>query len=834
MQENTTMLVLGAGVAGMKTALNLAAESITVHVVEKDKRIGGLSERWSCMATDSCHFCSACLVSELEQKFLSNENIILHKSSRLSKADRNEAGFSVEIAGETSKQIQVAKIIVASGVTPYDPSELESLHYQQFKNVITTAELNDILREERLSEYVNFAENIRVGFLQCVGSRDQTRGRDYCSQVCCKTAIRHANKLSSIFPKSEISIFHMDLQRIGKQVRSLVNGLNKKVKLLQGVPAEILQAEDGKSLKIFREDEKTGQRVAAEFDLLVLSVGMLPSTELEEITKVLEIEPNGWGFLGGVEVKLPDNILSAGAANGPTDMLGAMAQAEMASAKALEDLKNFAELKQNKRIAVIGGGFEAQKCAETLANNGFSVLGLHCQSAPESHQKIEWLANSSLIAVDGQSDKYTVTLKVGDSYKTEEVTEIVVANSIERASSNIWPEFGDKVKNLKELKDVKDSELPETISFLLDYHGAEHKTMSRSALKMANELAKNGKQVSMIFETMLVHGIYGQSLYDEARKNGVRLIRFNAKDKPQIAIEGEKLLIEVNESTLPTIKLEIESDLLIVPNKVEPKADAAYLAGILRQSLDSEGHMQSANVRHRLINSPRKGIYFVGSCHDEIDMADFELECMLLVYSLLKPPTVKTNHTPEINDKKCARCLTCYRLCAHAAITLRDDKQPIVLPDICIGCGLCASCCPAGAIDFEDAPLAENTADKTLIFACERSAALAIEKAQALGIEAGENTEIITVSCAGSMGVEQMLSPLLNGANKVVVAGCHDGNCRSLQGSSVAASRTESAIKNTGLSKGELSFHPIAANQPMRIKQLFESLAKDGKEVQHD
>lgn len=42
------------------------------------------------------------------------------------------------------------------------------------------------------------------------------------------------------------------------------------------------------------------------------------------------------------------------------------------------------------------------------------------------------------------------------------------------------------------------------------------------------------------------------------------------------------------------------------------------VAALLKQPLDKEGFMQSANVRHRLTQSLRKGIFFVGTCHDDI------------------------------------------------------------------------------------------------------------------------------------------------------------------------------------------------------------------------
>lgn len=832
MSDNSpTILVLGAGVAGMAAALELSRSGFTVHVAEKQEKVGGQAAKWACMATEGCRFCSACLESELERDFLSDKRITLHLKTQLKTAIKTDNGYKVELEGESSEKLEVARIILANGITTFNPEELESLHYREFDKVITTADLNNIMVEEKLADYLSFGEETKIGFLQCIGSRDQVRGRDYCSQVCCKTAIRHANKLASIFKKAQITVFHMDLQRIGKQFRSMVTE-NKRVKLIQGVPAEILRSEENGKLKIFREDN-SGQRVADEFDLLVLSVGMRPSTEMNELAEILKIQPNSWGFIGGEEVKQPENIHAAGASKGPMDILSSITDGKLVASEITEQLKPLAN-ENKKTIAVIGGGFEAQKCAEFLAGKNYNILGLHTDRKPDSTEKINWIPSSKLVAVDGFKGNYRITYKQGEGYTTETVNDIVVARGIERASGNIWEDLGDKVQNLHELKEAKDSDLPQTIAFLLGYHGPEDKTMSRSAMKLAGELCKTGKNIIVLFETMLVHGMYGQRLYDETRKSGARLIRFDSKNKPALSLSGDKVSVSVKDPTLPNLELEMDCDLLIVPNKVEPTGDTEELATILRQMRDAEGYLQSANVRHRLIQSPRKGLYFIGSCHDECDLDDFDTELKLLANLLQRKDDNTVTEAAEINEKKCARCLTCYRLCSHAAITLRDEKQPVVNPDVCIACGLCATCCPGSAIELKTLPKAETSKDKTVIFACERSASLAIDKARNMGVNIDDNVEIVTISCAGSMGVEQMLAPLLNGATKVAVTGCHDGNCRSMYGSHVAESRVQSAINNTGLNNGELSFFPIAANQPLRVKAMLDDLSKKGEEVQHD
>jgi len=107
-----------------------------------------------------------------------------------------------------------------------------------------------------------------------VGSRNRKLDRNYCSQVCCKISLRHANKLIHLYPEADITVLHMDLQVIGKEFRTFTEKLAKRIKLVQGVAAEIVSNRQDGKLTIFHEDETIGVRAAHHFDLIVLSVGV--------------------------------------------------------------------------------------------------------------------------------------------------------------------------------------------------------------------------------------------------------------------------------------------------------------------------------------------------------------------------------------------------------------------------------------------------------------------------------------------------------------------------------------------------------------------------------
>ncbi|HPC99125.1 MAG TPA: [Fe-Fe] hydrogenase large subunit C-terminal domain-containing protein [Bacteroidales bacterium] len=56
-----------------------------------------------------------------------------------------------------------------------------------------------------------------------------------------------------------------------------------------------------------------------------------------------------------------------------------------------------------------------------------------------------------------------------------------------------------------------------------------------------------------------------------------------------------------------------------------------------------------------------------------------------------------------INEEKCRNAYTCVRVCPVNAIEVRPQKaHPVILPDKCVGCGLCYTSCSAGAVEFRD------------------------------------------------------------------------------------------------------------------------------------
>ena len=818
------ILILGAGVAGMAAAQALADQNVVVYLVEKENSPGGHAAKWACMATESCENCGACLSIEMADQVQKQANLILHLNTIVKAI--NKKNQSYEIILENKVSFFVEKIIMATGFSPFNPARINSLHYDAYKNVITTAELNTLLKEETLFPYFNQKPDPKIAFIQCVGSRNREQGRDYCSQVCCKISMRHANKITHLFPESEITLFYMDLQVIGKEIRPLFEKLSKNVELIQGVPAEILENNQTKMLTLVAEDKKTLSRVSKAFDLIVLSVGMLPSENLKATCDMLDVQPNSWGFFNTDQASLSKDVVIAGCANGPKDILTSKQDGRIAAGKVIEDLG--LNKKKKVRIAVFGEGIQADQTALALSSKGYPTWLFGSGKSLSADTPITILNDTNIISINGTAGNFSLYYQLNNKKKNLTCGAIIAAFEPEQSLNRLGGLLNKPLSLdgwAKRIKTDPDN-LPDNIVILLDYFGPEIKSFARLALETSVKATELGKNISIIMNKMLVNGASAQRLYDTARQKGINFFRFETNKDLKIEDSGKGFLIKLKEATLPSIELDINCDCLVLPPSLSPAPGFKNAGDLMHQPLDREGFLQSANIRHRLTQSPRKGIFFAGTCHDETDQNDLdnEINDILAAFSTesfdLPKIEIKGDTWVEIDQKKCAQCLTCIRVCPHSAIIMNENNRPQIVQDSCFSCHLCVSSCPAYAIESKtlanDIITGKVTKDKIVILACERSAALA-----AGNIALPDNITLIPISCACRISSDVLLKALLNGASKVIVAGCHEDNCRSVKGSNVADASVRQVLSIPGMDASKIVWEPIAANETRKFERFI-------------
>ena len=823
---NKRVLVIGGGTAGLSACAALHRHGLEVHVVEQEQRLGGKALGWACMATDTCRNCGACLAAALAEEVSGLEHVSVHCGTRVADINRKDDGFEAVLTGQHESTLEADAVLMACGFSPFDPAPLASLGYGVHEHVITTVDLNRLLKHNQMDRMLPKTSPARIAFIQCVGSRNRQLGRDYCSQVCCKISLRQAQKLLHLYPDAAIAVFHIDLQIIGKTCRTLYGDLSGRLAFRQGVPAEIAKGDEDGRVTIIHEDENSGQRTAESFDLVVLSVGMGPVEQSGFLAEKLEFNRNQWGFFEPRRDGGHTGVYAVGTAVGPMGIVDAIEQGKVAAAHIARDLRDVNVASTFPAVAVLGGGDDAVAVAEGLSRFGYPVRLLDpgdnnaCQA-----EGIDHYTNAKPLSVEGVVGDYLVRIKTPDGMQKIKAGAFVVANGAERKTA-LSGTAGKHCISMEELAALDEDGLGARIAFWLDAQGPEWKENVARVLETAHLLAEKGRQVYVLMEKMLVHGMGGQRAYDAARKAGVVFLRLIDPSSVSLAEADGAVAVSFHDTTLPGVLLSLTCDHLVLPHRVVPDKANPAIAGILKQDVDVEGFAQSENVRHRPVGCPRKGVFYAGACHDEIDAHDLEqeIEAVAAGIDALFNAVSSGSQAPEIDEKLCARCLTCFRTCRHRAIVLQDEKKPRIVPHACYECGLCVASCPAKAIGqqhWNDADLVAGAQNaSTLVFACERSAMLAAGEARRMGLALGDGITVQPVKCAGRISIETMLTALLSGAGRVVVAGCHRGNCRSMDSSLLAEKRVGYVREQTHQSEETIGFYPVAANEPEKFIRI--------------
>ena len=180
-------------------------------------------------------------------------------------------------------------MLLATGYTPSDAHRKEELGYGIYDGVITSLDLERMIRQEQVVNYRQEKPR-RVVFLQCVGSRDEKTGNHYCSKVCCVTAVNQAIELKKRLPEAEVYIFYMDLRRWGQHFEELYRSAQQEygVRFVRGRISEASGTFDGR-VQIKAEDTLMGLPLKMTTDLLVLMVGMEASQGTRQLSQACDI-----------------------------------------------------------------------------------------------------------------------------------------------------------------------------------------------------------------------------------------------------------------------------------------------------------------------------------------------------------------------------------------------------------------------------------------------------------------------------------------------------------------------------------------------------------------
>lgn len=315
--------VIGGGITGMTTALDIAAQGFPVHLVERAAQLGGnaLNFRHNEDGVDTGAF-----VKDTIAKIQSNKLITVHLNSEVKDIPGFVGNFKLQL--KDGSEFPVGAVILAIGASPYKPTEF---NYGKDKKVMTNVEVEQAIAAGEFK-----AKN--VAFIQCIGSRNESV--KYCSRVCCASALRNAIKIKMADPTANVMVFHKDIRTYGFREELYRKASEVGVRFLRYNEGDALPRYDGSKVKA--NDSVLGTEVEIPVDCVVLSNGITPDREeKEEIAKMLKVPISKDGFYFEAHQKLrpvdfaTEGVFVAGLAHWPKFMDECIAQASGAASRAL-------------------------------------------------------------------------------------------------------------------------------------------------------------------------------------------------------------------------------------------------------------------------------------------------------------------------------------------------------------------------------------------------------------------------------------------------------------------------------------------------------------------
>jgi len=240
---------------------------------------------------------------------------------------------------------EVGAVIVAIGLDVYDPTEMDEYGYRSYENVITSMEFERLICAggPTAGHFVrpsDMQRPKRIGFVQCVGSRNPKIGRPYCSNICCMNTVKDTLLLADHYPDTENVVFYQDIRAFGKSFEDMFQRSKETgTRYVRGLPGDIEGDPETGNLIVTVENTTSGKLERHELDMVVLSVGVQPPKDLAKISSLLTLSKTSDGFFMESHPKLKPvdaptrGVYFAGFCESPKDIKDSVCQAGAAASR---------------------------------------------------------------------------------------------------------------------------------------------------------------------------------------------------------------------------------------------------------------------------------------------------------------------------------------------------------------------------------------------------------------------------------------------------------------------------------------------------------------------
>jgi heterodisulfide reductase subunit A len=335
------VLIVGAGVAGLRAAITLADLGLHVFLLERGAQVGGWVRKFGRLYPHDRS--GKEIVAGLLDKVRERENITLFTEAEVVSKSGAVGDFQVKVRvrGEDFS-LNVGAIIVLTGFDVYEPRAGEFGYGAP--GVLTLPQFKEMV-ESSSGPLEYQGRPVRdIAYVYCVGSRQKAGAEGantYCSRYCCNAALHASLLVSERDPDAHQFHLYRDIRSYGK-FESLYEEACRRgavfVRFDKEAPPQV-EREDGRWRVTVKDLLTDGQELGIASDLVVLVSGMVPRDN-RDLANTLKIPIGQDRFFSEIHPKLRpvetviDGLYIGGSAQGPKNMSESAASALAAGAKA--------------------------------------------------------------------------------------------------------------------------------------------------------------------------------------------------------------------------------------------------------------------------------------------------------------------------------------------------------------------------------------------------------------------------------------------------------------------------------------------------------------------
>ncbi len=325
---NKNVIIIGGGPAGMEAARQIKKLGYTPILIEKEDKLGGHLAQWDRLFPDGIS------AQGVLKEMLDDLSGINHfTGTKVTSINRLADLYQVKLSNGISAQANA--LLITTGFNLFDAARKEEYGYGIYDHVITNADLEKYFQTK---DDWRIKDPKVIGFVHCVGSRDEKVCNRQCSKVCCATAVKQSMEIKQLFPDATVYCFYMDLRMFGRKYEDMYFNAQKNygVRFVRGRVSEVSEDKEGR-LFVKAEDTLLSKPVRISMDLLVLMSGVVSDPINKDFAQMLKLQLGEDGFfmphnnIVNPNASTKPGLFFAGACTGPKTLPETLSEARAAA-----------------------------------------------------------------------------------------------------------------------------------------------------------------------------------------------------------------------------------------------------------------------------------------------------------------------------------------------------------------------------------------------------------------------------------------------------------------------------------------------------------------------